>query len=290
MSSSLLHGLHAHLNGWHNDLPADWRTFLGNVNLDWNAVDPAATLQPQELPIFPLRRNHSDARAPKGSHVLRAFDNLPPDSVRAVLLGQDPYPSPRLARATGRSFEPGDQKTWSADTPLSLKRIVQVLARHRKPASPHPALDDNAWAAWVAALSTGWVEGPPQLFERWRAEGVLCLNLGLTLSRFDKRENPILPKVQPLHMALWTPLVTTVLRKLAERTGKPPLLVMPWSGKAKDAIEAAHIPEASLLVLGGPHPNAPGTPSGPPPFYTAPNPFTAANALLAKGGHPTISW
>lgn len=287
MSTSLLDGLHKHLENWQEDLPAEWRTFLGPVELDWAAVDSAATLLPTEEPIFPLRRGHGDARAPKDSHVLRAFDGLAPGDVRAVLIGQDPYPSPRLRRATGRSFEPGDQASWAEKTPISLQRIVQVLARHRRPDTTEPALGDENWPDWVTSLSSGWVENPPDLFDRWRREGVLCLNLGLTLSRFDDRDHPIFPKVQPLHMALWTPFVTRVLRALTERAGKPPLLVMPWSGKAQSAIDAADLPAQRIVVLGGKHPNAPGIP---PPFFSAANPFTAANDRLQQNGHPTINW
>ena len=37
------------------------------------------------------------------AHVFRAFDELEPDRVKAVVIGQDPYP--HVTRATGRAFE-----------------------------------------------------------------------------------------------------------------------------------------------------------------------------------------
>lgn len=285
MTTLLREKLEAHLNGWQHDLAVPWPQVLGTVSLDWEAVLPSARFEGADR-IIPLRKNHGDTEAPRDSHVLRAFDNLAPSDVRAVLLGQDPYP--KFERATGRSFEPGDLEQWTDDTPRSLERVLPVLARHRRPHANAPALGD--WNAWQQALQDdpSWVGTPPDLFARWHREGVLCLNIGLTLSRFDKKTAPV--KHQPMHMALWTPLVHAVLRALNARN--KPMVLMLWGGKAQDAVSAANLPDKPGLVfrVDRPHPSATPDNGDSPPFFVKPNPFTAANDWLTAHHHAPIDW
>ena len=104
MDVSLRDAMQDMLEGWQDDLPADWRAGLAPVRLGFDKMDGSLSLEPWE-PIFPTRRGKLFPGAPKGAHMLRSFDDIAPDDVRCVVLGQDPYPCP--AFATGRAFEAG---------------------------------------------------------------------------------------------------------------------------------------------------------------------------------------
>jgi uracil-DNA glycosylase len=289
ISKPLRAELERHLARWQDDLAPEWRPYLADVELHWDAVTPAALLEAGER-ITPLRKGHTDRAAPKGSHVLRAFDDIPPKKVRAVLLGQDPYPD--ISRASGLSFQPGDLLRWDASTPPSLRRVLPVLARHRRADVATPPL--GAWTKWRAALAQdcSWVGTPQALFARWQREGVLCLNIGLTLSRFDKGNKPVkMPEIQPMHMALWTPLVHRVLHVLVARENQP-LLLMLWGGKAQHTVSTALLPPAPtrVFIIDRPHPAARAPRGGLPPFFQPPNPFTEANRRLCGATHDPIDW
>ena len=92
---------------WQEDLSQEWRHVLcgdGAVTPCFSAKGGNSTIG--ENLIFPGRRESSVNGAPPNSHIFRAFDNLPPGLVKAVLIGEDPYP--HIEQATGRSFERGD--------------------------------------------------------------------------------------------------------------------------------------------------------------------------------------
>lgn len=81
----------------------------------------------------------------------RALRFGPPESVKVVILGQDPYPKP--GHADGLAFSAGQGK------PPSLRRIFQVLAQDRP----------------------GWTPPPVWTLDRWARQGVLLLNPTLTI-------------------------------------------------------------------------------------------------------------
>ena len=100
VTTGLQDALREVLADWESDLSSDWRPVIDGVELAFDAVDGALELHPWE-PIFPSRRHVELPGEPDGAHMFRAFDNLPPQSVRCVVVGQDPYcllytsPSPR---------------------------------------------------------------------------------------------------------------------------------------------------------------------------------------------------
>ena len=285
------------LKDWQDDVPAAWKAVLAGAAPDFDAVAGHLTLESHER-IYPLRRGHGDPRAPAGSHVFRALDGLAPDAVRAVLLGQDPYP--RISRATGRSFEQGDLVAWDGRVAESLRRMVQALAQFRAPDPAYVAHDD-AWPGVRARVLAGnpVVEAPAALFDRWQAAGVLCLNLGLTLSRFDPARTAASDRVQPAHMAMWKPLVRAILVHLACRPNGE-LLVILWGDKARQAFEDMDVEQeaesagsrARLVVVNRVHPAADGPRGnrGASPFLCLDDPFTQANEALERIGAPPIDW
>lgn len=276
---------------WKSDLSGAWRAILANVEPDLDAIPKDVTLEAGEV-IFPGRKGKAHPEARADSHIFRALDGLAPDKVRAVILGQDPYT--KVTQATGRSFEEGQLTEWSVipkETSPSLRRIVQVLAQHRSGDAKYVD-GDEAWPSLAEELKQG-LQGiaPPQaFFDEWQSKGVLCLNAGLTFSRYD-------PDVQGAHIAMWRPVIQRILTALATRPNSPIVFLL-WGGKAQSAFLDLEIMAAAqqagtqdrVAVATHPHPNAKKTSDGKLPFLQAPNPFDSANNALKAAGGSNIMW
>ncbi|MCA0174867.1 MAG: hypothetical protein LCH73_01045 [Proteobacteria bacterium] len=296
MAPLLRKALEQHLRNWRDDVASIWQPVFKGVEPDFSAIPADLTLEPDEK-IIPLRRGHPHGGAPPGSHIFKALDTVSPDQVRAVLLGQDPYPD--IRDATGISFQQGGLNDWHQDhVALSLRRVVQVLADHRWGVRGW-GTSDAEWPQWRAAFRDAVVpmQTPPELFEHWAREGVLCINLGLTLSRFDKRKySPPRRPAQAAHMAMWTPVIRAILIHLASRINRP-LLLMLWGGKAQQAVEAMDLASAAQRAgATAPMPvpkRHPAYEVGKPakvPFLDGPNPFTEADMLMRQRGFEVVRW
>ena len=89
---------------------------------------------------------------PPGSLIFNALDHTPPEEVKAVILGQDPYHGP--GQANGLSFSVND----GIALPPSLKNILKEVSEDV--GAPLPANGN---------------------LERWANQGVLLLNASLTV-------------------------------------------------------------------------------------------------------------
>lgn len=89
---------------------------------------------------------------PPAGKIFRAFDLCPLDSVRVVILGQDPYHGPGQANGLCFSVNPG------VDLPPSLKNIFQELE-----------------------IDLGRPPHTDSTLESWARQGVLLLNATLTV-------------------------------------------------------------------------------------------------------------
>ncbi len=146
---------------------------------------------------------------PGGPHVLRAFQQ-PLDSVRVLIVGQDPYPTP--GHATGLSF------SVAPDVRPIPKSLVNIYAELQQD------LD-------VPAPSTGDLTP-------WADRGVLLLNRVLTVR----------PGAPASHRGRgWEEVTGRAIEALAERGG--PLVAILWGRHARDlaphlpgipCIESAH--------------------------------------------------
>jgi len=278
------------LADWQDDVNASWRSVLDGVEPALSAIDNKLTLEEKET-IFPGRKGSPAAGARADSHVFRALDGVRPRDVTAVVLGQDPYPM--ASRATGRSFEQGDLPAWSPDRKKvaeSLRRILQIVANFRSgEARYHDG--DAAWSGVVEDIDAKKLDfGVPRaFFDNWQQQGVLCLNAGLTLSRFK-------PDVQQAHFALWRPVVQRILTSLATRK-KGSVVFLLWGGVAQKTFNELGILDAAdaagtrnrVGVVKHVHPAAEDK-TGKPRFFGAPNTFTAANENLATIGGTAIKW
>ena len=110
-----------------------------------------------DLKRFLLERKAAGARIfPPGSHWFRSLDLTPPDKVRVVILGQDPYHGPGQAHGLCFSVRPG------VPVPPSLVNIYKELQRDLGIAPPRHGF-----------------------LESWAQQGVLLLNAVLTVEMGD---------------------------------------------------------------------------------------------------------
>lgn len=280
------------LDDWRDDIAQPWRSLLYGIEPDLDAIDPALEAAEDEV-VFPGRKGHEPPDAPVGSHVFRALDGILPPNVRAIVVGQDPYP--RVSRATGRAFEQGDLESWASTTPrvaLSLKRIIQQAASARTGDSVYTATP-GGWAHVVKDVQSGalHLETPQQLFDHWQAQGVLFLNTGLTLTRYKQGGHP---HQLNGHIPLWAPVVGAICSRLALRDDTP-LVFLSWGSKARRFLFNAKIItspsqpsaiEQSLPNTGIVDRSHPAVSS----FLSGKNLFDEANEILGDLGANRISW
>ena len=291
---NLRDALRAHLQDWKNDLSAPWRKAFADIELDFNRVRADLELHPGEF-IFPARKNHPITGAPPRSHIFRAFDGIHPRDVRAVVIGQDPYPN--FTWATGRAFEQGDLRRWTnnaREVADSLARIVQVLVAARTNNQIYVA-GDAAWRQLISDNENGVIslEPPPELFNNLQRKGVLFLNTGLTISRFERGGSP---EQLEGHIPLWKPIVAHILTWLAKRPNKHTVFLL-WGNPAKAMFRESRVEQVAqeagtwgvrVSAVEHFHPAAQG--QGIPRFFQPPNSFTKANELFIQMGAVPIEW
>lgn len=109
---------------------------------------------------------------PPSDKVLR-FLGFPLESVKVIILGQDPYPQP--GAATGRAFEVGNLKSWNQPFKnISLKNILRALY---KAYTGEVLKYNNLKEKFDNEFP---VLPPNKLFAHWENEGVLLLNTSFT--------------------------------------------------------------------------------------------------------------
>jgi uracil-DNA glycosylase len=236
--------------GWEGDLTPAWRNILGETELNFASRAFLRQCRADEI-VVPGRKGELIPGAPAQAHVFRAFDQLRPESVRAVILGQDPYPSP--AWATGRAFEQGNLTDWPEsrrEIADSLRRIIQVLANARTGNLKY--IDgDQDWKTLVEDFGKGrlFLESPRRLFDHLQHEGVLLLNTSLTVS-VDVSSRP--KRIRD-HFRLWEPLLYRVLAFLASRERVPTVFLL-WGQHALEVVErGGFVPLLTAPTLGTRH-------------------------------------
>ena len=284
MTMRLRAALRETLEGWQEDIHPPWRDVIADVALGFEQVDATLALEPWE-PIFPARRGRVFPGAPVGAHMLSAFDGLPPEDVRCVILGQDPYPCP--AFSTGRAFEAGNVACWRELDKMfspSVRAVIQLIVAERT-GEAHYAEGFAKWPAALAAIERGTValEAPDALANRWVASGVLLLNASLTLTRFQREGDP--HQVRG-HLPLWRPLLVRVLGHLATRDA--PVVFVGFGDAAAQALDDAGLGHSAAgamerLIL-RPHPAEADE------VLAQENPFTLCNRRLRAVGAAPVDW
>ncbi len=267
--------------GWQDDLSTGWKKAVEGVELDAEGVDANLQLGEGES-IFPCRKGGPRPGAPAGAHVFKVFDRLQPKDVRAVVIGQDPYP--RLSRATGRAFEQGDIDSWLKGVTTSMKSLLLTLAAERSGQNKY--FLKSAWSVLQADMKSGALAlqaSPAALFDFWEDQGVLFLNAGLTLSHFVPGGSP----EQRGHIQFWSPLVRRIIRYLVERTNKQ-LVILTWGQASAKVVKSAGVMElpAWNVTAGAALHAHPASAA----YWSPPNPLGKASELLKSYGGGVLTW
>jgi uracil-DNA glycosylase len=223
-------------------LPGGWRRALGSR---LKAVDLAAI----DRFVAEQRQNHEVY--PPDEHVFAAFDLTPFESVRAVILGQDPYYQPGLA--CGLAFSVPTDLPHDRKRPVALRRILAESAPEQNGEIP--------------------VDATLQL---WAKNGVLLLNTVLTV-RQGKAGS---------HVGHgWEEVTSAVMDAVAAKPG--PIVFLLWGEVAKSS--GRLIDQSRHIVITSAHPSARLARSDPNSFRGS-RPFSRANEELQKRGAPPIDW
>ena len=234
------------LADWIDDVPREWHGALDGLSPAFGDIDCKLSMEPDDL-IFPGRKGREPAEAPPGSHIFHMLDDLPPERVRAVIIGQDPYP--QVCQATGRAFEQGDLRRWTSRAPRptpSLRRIAQQLAVYRT-RDPSYGKKNGAWPKLKKDLDNGKLDlqTPSEVFDHWQSQGVLMLNTGLTLTRYCRGGHPHQTRG---HIPLWAPIVRGICQHVAERE-EISVVFLTWGKKAREFLCGAGIVETCARPL-----------------------------------------
>ncbi len=195
---------------------------------------------------------------PPQEHILNALACTPPQAVRAVILGQDPYHEP--GQAMGLSFSvPAGQKL-----PPSLRNIYKEMAA------------DLGCEPPTSGDLTGWAR-----------QGVLLLNTTLTVREHAANSHSKLG---------WQVLTNYLVRRCFELT--QPVVFLAWGRFAIDLIEGARTScadaatLANKFVLASTHPSplSASRAAGEVPAFLGSRPFSRANELLAQARSEPIDW
>jgi uracil-DNA glycosylase len=189
-------------------MPPDWRDALGPTASDERLAGIAD--------FVGTRRSEGLTVLPEAQRVFASLGLTPLESVRAVILGQDPYPDPRYATGLAFSIPPDP----ALPIPRSLLAIRRELATDRGIASPaHGSLEH--WA---------------------RHGGILLFNTALTVQAEEPRSH---------RRAGWTRLTDAIIRLVAHR--EEPVAFLLWGAHAQ--AKARLIDGDRHVVVCSPHPS-----------------------------------
>lgn len=233
------------------DIPGDWRQLLGDyfASAAWHALEK--NLQA----VLELEPN---AVRPEPQNFFKALKLCPVNSVKVVILGQDPYHSPGLAQGLAFSI-PAEIAVNSREFPSSLRNISKALALE------------------------GFGSLPNGDLHHWAEQGVLLLNTALSVKLGEAGSHTNLG---------WKSLIDHLISALAKH--KPHLVWMLWGGHAQSKLPLI---ESGLnqLVLQSSHPSGLGVYKTDKPFLepggkASCNHFTKTNQWLVKQNCEPIEW
>ena len=186
--------------------------------------------------------------------IFRALKLTPPDTVRVVIIGQDPYHNPGEANGLAFSVSPGIK------APPSLRNIFKELR------------GDIGCSIPDSGDLTQWAE-----------RGVLLLNTSLTVE-----EN----KPGSHSKWGWQSVIAEVLRVCVEELPQPIVFIL-WGGHARTFTDGLNIQDhQKKAYICSSHPSPLGARKGSEtvPAFIGSRPFSRANQLLSSMGAEPIDW
>lgn len=188
---------------------------------------------------------------PSESDVLNALRHTPLQSVKVVLLGQDPYHGEGQAHGLSFSVQP------EVKLPPSLKNI-------RKELISDLGVGESAWPPTLGTLTP------------WAKQGVLLLNSAFTVE--EKNPNS--------HATIgWEALTQQLLEALVSHHNDTPLVFLAWGKFAQNIVYKLQL-GPKHLVLASTHPSPLSAHQG---FFGS-KPFTKANTHLTSHYATPIFW
>ena len=233
------------------DIPKDWHDLLGDYfessawkNLEGN-LQAALDTDPKLI-------------RPDPNHFFKALKLTPVQSVKVVILGQDPYHSPDLAQGLAFSI-PKEIPTNSREFPSSLRNISKALALEGFGPLPHGDL------------------------HHWAEQGVLLLNTALSVRVGEAGSHANLG---------WKNFIDQLISALAIQ--KPYLVWMLWGGHAQSKLPLIESCDKALILQSS-HPSGLGVYKTDKPFLepgakASCGHFTKANEWLKRQGNKEILW
>ena len=234
-----------------DDIPKDWRNLLGNYFESDAWQELVKNLQAA------LDEDSNKIR-PESQNFFKALTLTPVNSVKVVILGQDPYHSPGLAQGLAFSI-PENIPVSSREFPSSLRNISKALALEG-----------------FGHLHNGDLHS-------WAEQGVLLLNTALSVRIGEAGSHANLG---------WRGLIDRLITALALH--RPHLVWMLWGGHAQTKLPLIES-GADQLILQSSHPSGLGVYKTDRPFLepgakVSCGHFTKANQWLNKLGQREIIW
>ncbi|MEN8905541.1 MAG: uracil-DNA glycosylase [Clostridiales bacterium] len=150
---------------------------------------------------------------PDSEKILRFLEN-DLNSLKVIILGQDPYPE--KGRATGRSFEVGDLVSWQDKfKQISLKNIIRLIYKSYNNIEIYSNIKPFSQIKEDIKNNVFNILPPNILFKSWEEQGVLLLNTSLTCevgkpgshkklwSKFSTQLLTYISTQKELHWFLW---------------------------------------------------------------------------------------
>jgi len=231
-------------------IPNDWQLLL-NQCLESSGWQSLTEEYNEEY------RRYGDAIRPDKSFIFNALHLTPVDSVKVVILGQDPYHSPGLAQGLAFSI-PKTIPMQSKQFPSSLRNINKALMLEG-----------------LGSLVNGDLS-------HWAKQGVLLLNTALSVRLGEANSHAQLG---------WKSFVVEIIQKISQQ---PNLVWILWGGHAQSLKEYIHNPNQHLILKSS-HPSGLGVYKTAQPFLHPGDQkscghFTKANAYLADKNVGVIHW
>ena len=232
-----------------DDIPKDWQKLLGNYfeSVDWRSLEK--NLQ---------TALDTEVVRPEPQNFFKALKLCPVDSVKVVILGQDPYHSPGLAQGLAFSI-PAEIAINSREFPSSLRNISKALALE------------------------GFGPLPNGDLHNWAEQGVLLLNTALSVKLGEAGS----------HTGLgWKSFIDHLIGALSK--ARPHLVWMLWGGHAQSKLPLIEVGQ-NPLILQSSHPSGLGVYKTDKPFLepggkTSCSHFTQANQWLIEQKSAPIQW
>ena len=190
---------------------------------------------------------------PPQNCIFQALEATPPDRVKAVIVGQDPYHGPGQANGLAFSVGPG------IVPPPSLRNIFKEL--HADLGHPIPQSGD---------LSS------------WAGQGVLLLNTVLTVEQGKPNSHKDWG---------WQDFTLAVFRACAGLP--QPIVFILWGGQARAFTAGLQVSsKPNKACIWSSHPSPLGATKGGPGVsaFVGSRPFSTANGLLRSMGTEEVDW